>query len=75
MQPENNDPLGDKRYTTVICRLLLDEDGRLLQGHLVDTLGRPLGGFRGENGLNQALQTWLAGQRRIRGIDPLPDMG
>ena len=37
--------LADKRYVTLVLRLVLDQRGRFLYGQLVDADGAELGGF------------------------------
>jgi len=53
--------LANKRYVTLILRLMLNHDGQLIQGELVDTTDTVLGRFVGVAGLNQAVQDWLTG--------------
>lgn len=60
-QPDRNH-LADKRYATVVLRLVLDKHGRLMHGELVDVEGTLQQRFKGRRGLTQAVRTWLAGQ-------------
>jgi hypothetical protein len=51
--------MADKRYTTVVLRLVLDHDGRLERGELVDENARVIGRFVGRRGLWQELRAYL----------------
>ena len=54
--------LADRRYVSVVLRLVLDQHGQLLHGELVgDTTSRPAP-FSGWRGLTRALQAWLTRQ-------------
>jgi hypothetical protein len=59
--PEGN-KLADKQYATLILRLVLDRQGRLLYGELVDVAGGPPQRFAGWRGLIRAVQVWLTSQ-------------
>jgi hypothetical protein len=51
--------LTDRRYVSVVLRLVLDHQGQLVHGEIVgDANTRPTR-FRGWRGLTGALQTWL----------------
>jgi hypothetical protein len=54
------DKLSDKRYVSVTLRLLVDKRGRMLQGEIVDAVGRRQSRFAGRRGLARALQAALA---------------
>ena len=51
--------LADRRYVSVVLRLVLDQHGEMIHGEVVgDTNTRPAR-FRGWRGLTRALQAWL----------------
>ena len=56
------DKLADKRYVTVVLRLLMDRRGRLVRGEVVDAQGEPGGRFVGWRGLIRAVRAWLTSQ-------------
>jgi len=56
--------LSDRRYVTVVLRLLLDKRGRLIHGELVDTAGALQERFVGWRGLLRAVKTWLMQQEQ-----------
>ena len=60
--PADDTALHDRQYVTLILRLTLDRDGRLIQGELADTKGTRNTWFIGASGLNQALAAWLRHQ-------------
>lgn len=51
--------LGDKRNVTVVLRLLLDDQGRLLDGEALDDHGRSGGRFAGWGGLSLGVRSLL----------------
>ncbi len=57
--PSNENKLAEKRYATLILRLLLDRRGALIQGELVDVAGGQPARFVGWRGLLHALRAWL----------------
>ncbi|MFN8491761.1 MAG: hypothetical protein U0350_29445 [Caldilineaceae bacterium] len=57
--------LAEKRYATLILRLLLDRQGKLLQGELVDVTTGFQGRFVGWQGLGDALRAWLRDQAGV----------
>lgn len=67
----NNHILEDRRYVTLILRLVLDGGGRLIQGELVDTTDTRRERFIGASGLNQSVATWLRHQEQA-GTDGEP---
>lgn len=58
----NGNHLADKRYITVVLRMVVDERGRLLHGELIDVEGVQQQRFKGWRGLAQAMRIWLTGQ-------------
>jgi hypothetical protein len=60
--PADDTTLKDREYVTLILRLTLDREGRLIQGELVDTKGTCNEWFVGASGLNQAVAAWLKHQ-------------
>jgi hypothetical protein len=52
-------PLADRRYATVILRLQLDQEGRLIQGELVDVASGYPQRFVGWRGLTRSVRDWL----------------
>lgn len=57
--------LADRRYVTVIVRLMVDARGRLVQGEIVDATATSHGRFVGWRGLIRTLRAWLASQERV----------
>ena len=63
-EPPAENHLADRRYVSVVLRLVLDEHGLLIHGEVVgDATTRPAR-FSGWPGLTRALQAWLAGQEQ-----------
>jgi hypothetical protein len=62
--PADDTTLKDHEYVTLILRLTLDREGRLIQGELVDTKGTRNEWFIGASGLNQAVAAWLKQQEQ-----------
>jgi hypothetical protein len=58
-QPPLDTQLADRRYATVILRLQLDQEGRLIQGELVDANSEHKHRFVGWHGLTKSVQEWL----------------
>jgi hypothetical protein len=54
--------LGEKRYATLILRLVLDRQGRLLYGELVDVEDGHPDHFSGWRGMISAVRVWLKSQ-------------
>jgi hypothetical protein len=54
-------------YLTLIVRLLVDQDGRVLRGELTDAEGTMLKRFSGEEGLYEAIRSYLASDVRPSG--------
>jgi hypothetical protein len=60
--PTDDTALKDREYVTLVLRLMLDGEGNLIQGELVDTKGTRNEWFIGASGLNQAVAAWLKHQ-------------
>ena len=61
--------LSNRRYATIILRLQLDQDGRLIRGELVDADGTRQQHFIGWHGLSQSVWGWLYRQQHKRPPD------
>jgi hypothetical protein len=59
-----SDMLSGKQEVTVILRLLMDEQGKLVHGNLVDVDGQSRGRFSDWGDLVSLLQQWLDSQER-----------
>jgi hypothetical protein len=55
--------LEDKRNVSIILRIVLDADGQVLHGEIVDVDGKVLSRFAGVDGMMDMLQRWLDRQR------------
>lgn len=55
--------LEDKRNVSIILRMVLDADGQVLHGEIVDVDGKVQSRFAGVDGLMNAVQQWLDRQR------------
>jgi len=63
-QPPAENHLADRRYVSVVLRLVLDKHGQMIHGEVVgDATMRPAR-FSGWRGLTRAVQVWLAGQEQ-----------
>ena len=63
-QPPAENHLADRRYVSVVLRLVLDRHGQMIHGEVVgDATTRPAR-FSGWRGLTRAVQVWLAGQEQ-----------
>ena len=51
--------LSENREITVVLRLLVEQDGTIVHGHIVDPGERPAGPFL-SSGFGQALQAWVS---------------
>jgi len=58
------DKLAERRYVTVILRLLIDQQQRLICGEVVDTEGQAQGQFIGWRELIRMVREYLANQQR-----------
>jgi hypothetical protein len=55
--------LEDKRNVSIVLRIVLDADGQVLHGEIVDVDGKILSRFAGVDGMMDMLQRWLDQQR------------
>ena len=62
---ENN--LAQPHYVTLILHLLVDPNGKLIHGELMDAPNTFRKRFMGGTGLLAAVQTWLTGQEQEHG--------
>lgn len=62
---ENN--LADMRHLTIILRLVLDRQGMVVHGELVNLEGKTQSRFVGFRGMARAVKTWLANQSQVDG--------
>jgi hypothetical protein len=60
--PSSGNRLAEKRYLTVILRLVVDKRGRLVHGEVVDLQARLQGRFAGWRGLTHTVRAWLENQ-------------
>jgi hypothetical protein len=51
--------LADRRYVSVVVRLVLDQHGQMIHGELVGDANMRPARFSGWRGLTPALQAWL----------------
>jgi hypothetical protein len=58
----HGDALANLRHVVAILRLVVDAEGHLKQGELVDAEARSLGRFANWRGLIRALRAWLESQ-------------
>jgi hypothetical protein len=58
--------MAEKRYTTLVVRLVLDHKGGLERGELVDGEAHVVGRFVGRHGLWRKLDEYLRGLRDSR---------
>jgi hypothetical protein len=70
--PPDEDKLANKRYATLILRLILDQRGHLLYGELVDATNGFHERFVKWRGLIHKLRGWFTSQRGTGTDDPLP---
>lgn len=69
LQPPRASQLADRRYVTLVLRLQLDAQGRLIQGELLDTASADQQRFVGWRGLTGSLQNWLQRQEQAGAPD------
>jgi hypothetical protein len=58
-QPPAENHLADRRYVSVVLRLVLDQHGQMIHGELVGDANTPPARFSGWRGLTRAVQVWL----------------
>ncbi|WIX99162.1 hypothetical protein QRX60_34635 [Amycolatopsis mongoliensis] len=59
---EDGDSLARRHHTVVVLRLVLDGDGALSHGEVVDASGRARGRFGDWAALVTLLRSWLEGE-------------
>lgn len=64
--PETVSGLGEVRYVTVILRLMLDRQGKLLRGEVVDLAARPCARFDRWSSMSRAVRSCLAAEEYVR---------
>ena len=62
--PPSENNLAERHYLTLIVRLLVDHQGQLIHGEMVDATNTFRERFIGGHGLIEAVQTWLTWQER-----------
>jgi len=64
--------LADRRYVSVVLRLVLDQHGQMIHGEVVgDATTRPTR-FSGWRGLTRAVQAWLTRHEQDGAADAPP---
>jgi hypothetical protein len=58
----NGSHLAEKRYATVVLRLVLDQRGQLIHGEFIDVTNMLGMHFSGWRGLIRIVRSWLAQQ-------------
>jgi hypothetical protein len=58
-QPPAENHLADRRYVSVVLRLVLDQHGQMIHGEVVGNANTRPARFSGWRGLTSALQAWL----------------
>jgi hypothetical protein len=59
VDPRSRDELGHRRLVTVVLRFVLDRDGLMVYGEILDNSSRPSGRFAGWDRLVPALRAWV----------------
>jgi hypothetical protein len=59
-QPPGENHLADRRYVSVVLRLVLDRHGQMIHGEVVGDATTLPARFSGWRGLTRAVQAWLA---------------
>jgi hypothetical protein len=62
--PPARNNLAEKRYATLILRLVLDQHGRLIYGELVDVASGLPDRFVAWRGLIRTVRAWLTSQEQ-----------
>ncbi len=58
----DNDRLAETRHMTLILRLVLDPDGQIHHGEIIDADTKSMSRFKNWDEMIRALQDWLADQ-------------
>ncbi|HMQ54686.1 MAG TPA: hypothetical protein PKD98_21590 [Anaerolineae bacterium] len=64
--PVNENVLENRYYISLVLRLVLDQQGRLLQGELIDMTHKPPQRFTTLAGLNRAVAAWFKQQEQAK---------
>lgn len=64
--------LADRRYVSVVVRLVLDQRGHMIHGEVVGAANTQPTRFSGWPGLNRAIRAWLAQPERDADSDDSP---
>jgi hypothetical protein len=67
--PPAGNNLAGKRNATLILRLVLDQQGRLMHGELMDVAGGPPDRFVAWRGLIRTVRAWLTSQEQAEASD------
>ena len=62
--------LADRRYVTVVLRVVLDRQSKIAHGELVDVEGNLVSRFVGWRGMTRGIRDWVAHQVRP-GVQPV----
>lgn len=68
--PSDEEKLGEKRYATLIVRLVLDQRGYVIYGELIEATSPFRMPFIERRGLMRLLRAWFASQV----LPPTPDI-
>ena len=61
--------LVDRRYVSVVLRLVLDEHGQMIHGEVVGDADTRPARFSGWRGLTRAMQAWLTRHAQDGAVD------
>ncbi len=67
-KPSRSETLADSRQVEVVLRLVLDGQGRLVYGQVVDDRGTPRRHFGKWPLMTLAVRSWLSSQKRTGGV-------
>lgn len=62
----DEDSLADYQYVTLIVRLTLDRNGRLIHGDLIDSTSARRGRFANVSSLTSAIADWLSDREQTK---------
>lgn len=63
-QPPAENHLANRRYISVVLRLVLDQHGHMIHGEVIGDANMRPARFSGWRGLTHALQDWLINQEQ-----------
>ena len=58
-QPPTENHLADRRYVSVVLRLVLDQHGQMIHGEVIGDANTHPARFIGWRGLTRAVRVWL----------------